>query len=52
VILIEGRLYDFYELLLAGDVEGDRAHDELVGEDADRPQIVVLAVWLPLQDLR
>jgi hypothetical protein len=44
-------LYDLYQLLLAGDLEGVLAHQHLVHHDAQRPDVDLLVVLLPLQDL-
>lgn len=44
-------LYDFDELLVAADLEGDVADEQLIGEDADRPDVDLLVVLLALEDL-
>lgn len=45
-------LHDLYELLLSGYLEGVLAHHHLVHHDAYRPDIDLLVVLSPLEDLR
>lgn len=44
--------YDLYQLLLAADLEWDVSDEQLVGEDAHRPNIDLVVVGLSFEDLR
>lgn len=45
-------MYDLHEFLLPVDLEGNGAEEQLVSEDANRPEIYLLVIELSLENLR